>query len=597
MIFNDPKTYARLRDLCAHKFLILLTAVSLLGFASAQDTALPKRTGLPQDWSNRHVISTNVTSPSFTAAASRDPRFWYNYIQRNSHKFRINYGMQPTLRQPAGRAHGIDWAISLGSTGGMPIAETPAKWSFSSDGNITTANCNTDYVVFVIDAAPGASQANIIALNNLYTGANSSFCPFGPQSPPTTDYTAPKFLWSYRAGSGAVVLSPELSEDGTKVTFIESTAAATFDVLTWVAGQGTDSTHPATPGSGGSALVRLNYTGLSVAGCTANPAGNQSSSPYVDYNSDSAYVGADNGVLYKITGVFKGTPTLAYCVTVNTTNKTLTSPVYDQVNNTVYVSDGYSVYGYKAGASGFTAAGSIQVASTSSGSGIALSPIVDSGDGFVYVFSEGDLTNAHSIVSQINLALTSQVTAEIGPAANQFVLTGDFDNAYFTGGPTTGQGTLYACGTDAGAGTKPSLYAISFSAPNGLMNTTPAMSDNRNINGASNLAGSCSPLLDFYDGITDRLFVGAGNDNATNGANLITEWNVTSRIASNATTPNNTAPGYWGGASAFTVDNVSPQPQAASIYFGTRSKPPLGTTTPCGANNFCAVKLTQGGLQ
>ena len=133
----------------------------------------------------------------------------------------------------------------------------------------------------------------------------------------------------------------------------------------------------------------------------------------------------------------------------------------------------------------------------------------DSGDGFIYVFSEGDLTNTHSIVSQINLALTSQVTADIGPAANQFILTGDFDNAYFTGGPLSGQGTLYACGTDAGAGTKPSLYALSFSAPNGLMNTTPAMSDNRNINGASNLAGSCSPLLDFYDGITDRLFVGA----------------------------------------------------------------------------------------
>ena len=30
------------------------------------------------------------------------------------------------------------------------------------------------------------------------------------------------------------------------------------------------------------------------------------SSPWVDYNTDTAYVGADDGNLYKITGVFNG---------------------------------------------------------------------------------------------------------------------------------------------------------------------------------------------------------------------------------------------------------------------------------------------------
>ncbi len=86
-------------------------------------------------------------------------------------------------------------------------------------------------------------------------------------------------------------------------------------------------------------------------------------------------------------------------------------------------------------------------------------------------------------MAQLNLALTSQATAVIGPKAAQYILDGDFDNAYFTSGPKTGAGTLYACGTQAGNGNKPSLYALSFQSPTGVMNSTPAMSDNRNING------------------------------------------------------------------------------------------------------------------
>jgi hypothetical protein len=77
----------------------------------------------------------------------------------------------------------------------------------------------------------------------------------------------------------------------------------------------------------------------------------------------------------------------------------------------------------------------------------------------------------------------------------------------------------------------------------------------------------------------------------------VTEWNVNTRIPSNTTLPTATAAGYWGGTSAFSIDNVSTEFQAASIYFGTLSTPPGGTTTPCGAGNYCAVKLTQSGLQ
>ena len=307
-----------------------------------------------------------------------------------------------------------------------------------------------------------------------------------------------------------------------------------------------------------------------------------------------AYVGANNGKLYRITGVFKGTPTLQYCVTVNA-GKLLTSPVFNQVTNQVFVSDGYSVYSFTPGISGFTAGNSIAVASAAAADPIVLSPMVDSTNGFVYVFSLADPANTNSLVAQLNVALTSQATARIGLKAAQFILDGDFDNAYFTTGPKSGAGTLYACGTDANNGAKPSLYALSFQSPTGVMNSTPAMSDNRNINGALNPNGSCSPLLDFYDGTTDRLFVGTGNFTGSGGANLVTEWNVNTRIASNLTPPNATASNEWGGTSAFSVDNVSTAPQAASIYFGTLFPPGSGIL-PCGAGNFCAVKLTRAGL-
>jgi hypothetical protein len=551
--------------------------------------------GLPLDWSTRHIIFTNGASVEVAAAAGRDPRSWIQWARRNAFWF-AHGGRRPEIpvAPPVRRRHiRVDWAMSLGANGGMPIGETPAKYSF----NTTGYSCANDFVVYTIGATPGATQANIVAFNNLYTGTLSSSCPFGPQTPPTTDFTQPTFMWSYQVGTGAVNLSPVLSLDGTKVAFVESANHGMLDILKWVSGQGTSATAPATPGAGGSAVVRLDYTNTTVTGCAANAAGDSNSSPYIDYGSDSAYVGADNGELYRISGVFQGVPTVQYCITVKA-GAALTSPVYDSVSNEVFVSDGHSVYAYTPGANGFTLVRSIAVAKASvAGNPIILSPVVDSTNGFVYVFSGADSTDAHTVAVQLNTALTTATTAAIGLPGTQFILDGDFDNAYFTTGPMAGAGTLYACGTQANNGAKPSLYALSFASPNGLMNTTPAMSDNRNINGAANPNGSCSPLLDFFDGTNDRLFVGTGNYTGTGGANLVTEWNVNTRIPSNTTAPNNTALNEWGGTSAFTIDNVSPDPQTTSIYFGTLHAPPAANTTPCGAGNFCAVKLTQSSLQ
>jgi hypothetical protein len=492
----------------------------------------------------------------------------------------------------------VDWAMPLGPTYGMPLAESPAKYTFNINA---TPSCTNDFAVYTIAANPGSGQANIIAFNNLYTGTTSSSCPIANQSPVTTDLTQPTVMWAYAAGSFGSSLSPTLSLNGTQVAFVETgtqttnSSPAYFDVLTPTAGQGTSATSPYVL-SAGSSLTRLNYTDSGISGCGTGTT-NSNSSPYIDYTNNVAYIGADNGILYRITAVFGGTPAVDYCITVNA-GKALTSPVYDSVGNEVFVSDGASVYGYTPGASSFTKVASIAIASTSKDA-IVLSPIVDATNSFVYVFASADPTNTYSIVSQMNTSLTSQVTADIGPAVtgnSAYIWDGDFTNAYFTTGPTNGAGLLFACGTQTGASTKPALYALSFSSPKGIMNTTPAMSDNVNINGSGNPAGICSPLLDFYNGTTDQLFVGTGAFDATSGANLVTEWNVTTSITS-TTTPTSTATNEWGGTSGFSIDNVSTEDQASSIYFGTLAAASSGSSPSCPKGQYCAIKLTQQGLQ
>ena len=554
--------------------------------------------GLPIDWSHRHVIFTNGASPSVAAATARDPRSWINWMQRSSVLFQRPLGGAFPLPASNARHTHVDWAISLGPSGGVPIAEAPAKFSFSDSGNLTfPASCNNDFVVFPIAATPNSGgQANIVALRNLYTGTTSSSCPNGPQTPPTTNLTAPTFMWSYAVGNGPIELSPALSLDGTQVAFIEASNHPMFDVLRWSAGQGTDATHAVAVGSG-STVTRLDYTNITTPSCPKKAVGtNNNSSPYIDYASNAAFVGADNGVLYHIANVFgPAAPTLDFCITVNR-NAVLTSPVFDPVTQRVFISDGFVLYSYSVTPVAFVSLRTITVGGTASGDPIVLSPILDSTNGFIYLFSGTDTTNTNAIVAQVNRDLTTVVTAPIGPAfTGQFILDGDFDNAYFANGPKTGAGTLYACGTQAGNAAKPSLYAMSFQATSGQMNSTPVMSDNRNINGAGNPNGVCSPLLDFFDGTTDRLFVGTGQFLNTGGANLVSEWDITTRIASNTTAPNHTAINEWGGTSGFTPDNVSTAPQAASIYFGTLAAAPAAT--PCGTGNFCAVKLTQSGLQ
>ncbi len=92
-----------------------------------------------------------------------------------------------------------------------------------------------------------------------------------------------------------------VSLDGTKIAWVENAATPVFHVLAWQAGQGTLAAPVApTVVAVAPAVGSGNMTSLTLTSAVNDT----NSSPYVDYTTDTAYVGSDNGRLYKVTNVF-----------------------------------------------------------------------------------------------------------------------------------------------------------------------------------------------------------------------------------------------------------------------------------------------------
>jgi hypothetical protein len=501
----------------------------------------------------------------------------------------------------------VDWAFSLGPTAGMSLGETPGVYTY----NYAVPSCSTlsatppvvgDFVVYTVDAAPSTGipgQANLVALTNLYTaGDGTGFCPG----------TGPSVLFSYAIGTGASPLSPVISLDGTKVAWIENRTATTsyLHITNWVANQGTSATAPATVNgtflngscttAGTSCDDAIAYTASVYPGCpTAFTAGNGHSELYVDYGSNAGYISANNGLLYHIKNIFSSTisPSVDFCIPVNATFETtpssaMSGPVYDSLINKVFITDSEKIYSYNVSATSspsFSLAGSFTYGNNASNHNYQTGPgpLLDAFNNFIYVFSTYD-SSGRTSVTQLPTSLASSVQVPLGNRttnANHFLFYGAFDHNYFTNGPKSAASTLYSCGTDSTTRTAQDLFAISFNPTTGLANTTPAMSTNKNVNpGGQN--GVCSPLTEFFDGTTDRLFVGMGMPGATSGANVVTMWNITHQLTSATTTPTVTTPtAYLGGTSGISADNnASGVAQAQSIYFSTEEVGTASTPVP-----------------
>jgi hypothetical protein len=605
----------------------VLSAVLLCGALATSSVALASdsgnadgeqaaRLGYPQDWSARNVVLAGKNTTNALVQGRREPRHVYNMVRRM-----VAERNQRTRRRiPVAQRKGavkVDWSVSL-ENGFVSPNQFPAKYRF----DVTTEDCS-DYVLFALQIAPNKpAQGTIVGINNLYTEAT-----------PKCNNGVPWVAFSYNTvthSGGQVRTSPVLSLDGQKVAFVESTSTGSyFHVLVL------PNPIPAPPSQMGSVInpqVPTSCATPTVANCmstlTISAAANSLSSPYVDYGTDTAYVATDDGKLYKIQPVFGGgapaltADTANWPVTVVTTgaSKVLTSPTLSTADSRIFIGDGNG-YLYAvdtvAPAKATAARVSIGWVGHGAGTGIVDPPIVvnDSANpstNQVFVTTGcSNIIGYGGAINQLPANFTSSSTftlVDLGSGNGQGSCTSGnvhgamFDDAFWISGSSGGH--MMACGFVSGTAVQPrvpsnpKMYRFAFDA-NHLITST----GQTNWVITNNTGAECSPLTEFFDGTTDRLFFGVGNGNEAyiKSSDLTAGFPAPSTCSNgNPTATCATAPKALGGTSGIVIDNQLSN-GGMNIYFSTLAVGSVNgqrcRVTGGTANPYCAVKLTQAGLQ
>ena len=616
-------------------FSLLLIAATAIAPGSATKGSKRVPTPLLTDWTSRHVVFSAPRTLEQALRIQRDPRYQQQWVRRNVHatlpsRAPGNAAPSPDLfsfppgglrgwggrggggtgRGKRGPAFHGDWSVNIGSGASMQRNAFPAKFSFDA----TTPDCTNDYVVFTTNLAGGGNNvADIVGLNNLYSGS-LGLCGAGD----------PTVLFAYhtQANPGEVsstspVLSGGVNGDGSQIAFMEGGGVGVLHILRWIAGQGT-------PGNGSATLPQNVFTaGAAYQNCVANMAGQSCllnlsfangaddtlSAPYVNYDTDSLYVGDDQGNLHKFTGVFTGAPaevaTGGWPILVDSGAR-LNSPIYELHANNLYITDDAGILSFVretdssvgACASGAPPClGAISINVTGGTGPIDDAPIVDGTNETVFAFAHDNSGISSATVTQVTTAFGSQVTTAVGGSfPNLPVFSGDFDNNYYSSGdPSTG--FLYVCGSQVGAPMavpqSAAIFRIGFNS-SGTMNAT----NDGNVLPISSVQDTgfgqtptvCSPGTENFDGTTDLIFFSVNKGGvpvncADNGC--VMSFNITSTFpasAANATQEHS-------GSSGFVIDNISGANQNANIYFTTKADQVCDDGT-----GGCAVKLTQAGL-
>ncbi len=602
---------------------------------------------LPTDWSHRHMVFSRPNSFWQAWEFQKEPRYWHQWTRRNGWAMRsanVHIEHNETNQNgdrdhdgddgpaPANNPAHRDWAISLGTGGTVGAGQFPAKFTFDVNA---APSCTADYVAFTTSLAGSATVPSIVAFDNLYSTqpAVGGFC----------NNAGPSVKWAYNTNpagdvTGTTLTSPVLSFDGTKIAFVESRTNANggsiLHLLKWKPGagvtvQGTIAA-PAVPDTLMAAGQAWNTTNCPAANsCIVNiiysgARPDTVSAPFYNYATDELYVGDDNGVLHKFTGVFLGTPvevtTGGWPLTVNAT-AILTSPVLDFTSKNIFVGDstGRLSFVREVGSTIGTCAvgsppclGSVSQALTGS---IVDPPIVDGSTGRVLVFDGTETSANHGSMFQFDTALTagSKVTVRIGGnavVATAILHAGTFDDAYFSVGPASGK--LYTCGKDPGFNNRPAIYQFSFNGA-GVLQTAGIPAPLVNLTNTFSLIGdACSPVTEIKNGATDRIFFSfAINANPAGTATGCTAGQgcVASIVLGGAWPPAATTAGIAvpfiltgvqtgsGGTSGIVVDNVGAGAQESSIYYTFRTN--STAAVPCNGTVGvgCAVKVTQSALQ
>lgn len=600
------------------------------------------KVGLPHDWSHHHVVFSTPRDVQTLLKIRQDPRFFHQWMRRNgSAAFNRANRMPfseisnaPQLQESrndhddSAAEKGVDWSFSLGSGGSfLPHSKYPASFSVikTNPAPNDTSSCTTDFVVFPTNrpANVNGTQATIVGFDNLYSTQNGAL-PAG-----LCGTNGPSVKWAYQTGSGPggafnagslVMTSPALSLDGTKVAFVSRTPGTVHVIKIGTTGNNGTILAPVTPGAGNNAIeVRIALNGGRPTSL---------SSIFVDFDSDTGYVGDNGGFLHKVTGIFLGTPAEVtsggWPVRVSVSGATLDDPVFDFVSGNVFVTDSTGNLSYVRDV-GSTVGSCLvfgnnppclgnSIIGVSSGSAVIDGPIVDSSTRRVFTGSAANGGNSEIVQTDTALTPASVVRAIVGPAdptpAALPLHNGWFDDTYINSDTTAGTATpavsgfYYVCGRmTVGANVLPALYRIGFSST-GVMNAAPdpagpALQLARG-------AAQCSPVTEFFNPTAGKqwLFVSVstrcGTTNAAGIGNggCIMAFDTTSN-AMPASAACNTAGGPTcvterNGTSGIIVDNTSTATQASSIYFTNDGNGLCGNGIATGG---CAVKLTQSGLK
>jgi hypothetical protein len=547
----------------------------LVSGLSAQVTDLRPRVGVPEDWTHHRMKFSSAFLRQHPEIAAREPRAAAQLYREAFAQARAQMGSVLPAAQTASSdtlSPHRDWSVPLGN-GRLGFGQFPAKWN--SDPT-AAPSCTTDFVVYTV-TAPGVTggQPSIVGLNSLYADSTGSgLCAS----------TQPKFLFSYNTNSisnGRITTSPVLSVDGKKVAFVETTPAsgtksAVFHVLTIPAPNLPAEQFTATPSSlpPAGALKSVTIAAMS----------DSRSSPWVDYTSDTAYVALDNGKLYKITGVFNGTPTVVttapWPITISL-NAFLTSPVLDSTTGNLFLGAGNGrLYTVNVNTPGPVTA--IQVGKAGSSTpGIFDSVMFDRTGATVFAVTANDNVLNGAAVVQVNATSPFAVVSRVGIGLGNFagasinLYDGDFDNNYFNS-PSTGH--MLICGTGA-ADTIPNRYLLNFDA-SGILQPGSAPVPVATATAAT--PPVCSPVTEYFNPNlsppgTDFFFWGVTKNCAGHAAGCVMALTNESTL---------TTVGVSGGTSGIIIDNdYVTKPGGSSIHFSSEASPNI------------AVKLTQQGLQ
>jgi hypothetical protein len=562
--------------------------------------------GLPDDWSHHRLIFSNPGSEEDAyrdgthdhwRKVVNDPRYVLQQLKRHrDNQWSSGHDSRGIKR---------DWAVSLG-TGTVAEGMSPAKFTWNIDETLTASSCTNDFAVYGLNiAGTTGGQANLVALNQLYTGTgDDGYCP---------SYAEAQYYWAYNATthSGTVTTSPVLSIDGTKVMYIESTASGSYlHILEWYSGDGGTPTVSKAPTNTETHISACPASASCMVTVSLGANADTYSSPYYDYSDDILYVGDNGGILYKVTPVLTGTTAPAVStLTVSSGNK-LTSPVYDSTSGNIFVGGSYNLYAVNASTFALQTHSTLQIGdnsgSCSSGNQLVYDgPIVDGANEWVYEWATTISGGTYTAVTQEHTEGTNSPsgtswtvteTADVGErdtscdSGSLFpTWSPTFDNTYYTGTITSGH--MWVCGGNSNDTSEAGLWYVPTSGTNGALGS-PTFAATQ-IEDTTDHA-VCSPMTEFYNTTTstDYLFLGEG---------LVSSFgDLYGFTITDGATPTNTEIGSsplstygsaTGGTSAIVVDNVSASAQASSIYFATQL-----AGSGCTAGDYCAVKLTQSGL-